>query len=116
MVRWFQTNDDMAELPPFSRGMDPVTRLQIVAMGPGNYPHTRLYIPEHLVSDIPEVLKQAQELNPSIDPEALFRTIIRLGIAAVHRNNERHVPIRPSDLVHARAAKDEEETGRALPP
>ena len=88
--------------------MDAVARLQIIAMGADGYPHTRFYIPEHLVSDIPDVLKEAQRLNPAIDPEALFRTIIRLGVAAVRRNCERHVPIRPGDLVHARAAKDDE--------
>jgi hypothetical protein len=100
----------MAELPPFSRPMDPVAKLQIVAFSPAGYPHTRLVVPEHFVRDIPDVLRRAQRVNPAVDPSALFRTILRLGIAAVVRNCDRHVPIRESDLPHARQLEESVQT------
>jgi len=95
--------------------MQAVTRLDIQLSGPtGGYLHTRVSLPEHLVADIPDVYLGAQRLNPSVDPTALLRTVIRLGVAAVRRNNERRVPIRWAVLPHARHEKDAEAAGPGL--
>lgn len=82
--------------------MDEVTALEITALGFKGYPHTRCKLPEHLVRDIPALLRDARVLNPAVDADALFRTIVRLGCEQVRRNNERRVPVRTADLPHAR--------------
>lgn len=99
-----------------SRGMEPVHRIDLQASSRTSYLHTKMRLPEHVVSDLPALLKAAQALNPAIDPEALVRTIFRLGMRAVRRNNERGVPIRLADLPYARVAADEQEAAAHQPP
>jgi hypothetical protein len=91
-----------------ARPMQPVTRVDIHLSGPTGYLHEKVRLPTHLVSDIPAVFAGAQALNPTVDAAAFFRTVLRLGVEAVRRNNERRVPIRWADLPHARQEKDAE--------
>jgi len=78
--------------------MEPVARIDIYACGPRGYLHTRVSLPEHLVSDLPALLAAAQALNPSVDAHALVRTIWRLGCRQLRRNTERGVPLRSADV------------------
>ena len=94
--------------------MDRVSRVDVYAYGPRGLLHGRARIPEHLVSDIPALFARAHALNPAVDLDAFVRTMVRLGLVAVRRNNERRVPIRWADLPHARQAKDAE-TGYPRP-
>ena len=92
--------------------MEPVRRIDLQASGPTGYLHTKIRLPEHVVSDLPVLLKAAQVVNPAADADALIRTIWRLGCRAVRRNNERHIPIRTSDLPYARQSSDEQHAAR----
>jgi len=91
-----------------TRPMEPVTRLDIQVSGPTGYLHVKVRLPAHLVSDIPAVFAGAQALNPTVDADAFFRTVLRFGLRQVRRNNERRIPIRCADLPHARQEKDAE--------
>jgi hypothetical protein len=88
--------------------MDDVEQIELWVLGRRRYPHTCVRLPEHLVSDLPELLDGAQALNPVVDADALLRTIFRLGCQQLRRNNERGVPVRAADLKHARRQKDQE--------
>jgi hypothetical protein len=88
--------------------MEPVTGIDLQASGPTGYLHTKVKLPEHAVSDLPELLAAAQVLNPAADADALVRTIWRLGCRAVQRNCERHIPIRIADLPYARQRVDDQ--------
>jgi hypothetical protein len=96
--------------------MEPVTRIDLQASGPTGYLHTKLRLPEHLVADLPDLIKGAQALNPAADAWSVVRTIWRLGCKQLRRNNERRVPIRTADLPHARVTRDEDESKSARSP
>ena len=88
--------------------MDYVEHIELWVLGRQRYPHTCVRLPEHLVSDLPELLDGAQALNPAVDVDALVRSVWRLGCQQLRRNNERGVPVRAADLQHARRQKDQE--------
>ena len=93
----------MIEIMP--RALDPVARIDVHLLGPRGYLHTRVKLPEHCVSDLPELLAAAQAICPATDVDSVVRSIWRLGCRAVRRNNERRVPVRTSDLPLARAVE-----------
>ena len=104
----YRTNEVCEHVSAMSRPLERITRVDIQASGPTGYLHTKIRLPEHLVADLPDLLKGAQALNPAADADALFRTIVRLGAQALRRNNERGIPIRLAELPLARSAADEE--------
>ena len=96
----------MSVLPPFSRGVEPVGRLQILLFNRSGLLFERFFVPGNIVEALPEVLKEAQAVNPAVDVQAVFRTALRLGLRAVARMSERGVPIRPGDVPPLRASHD----------
>ena len=77
--------------------MNEVTGVDILVTGPRNYPHAHFKLPAAVVSDLPDLLNGARELNPAVDVQALVRGIWRLGCAALQRNRQKGIPF-PADL------------------
>jgi hypothetical protein len=95
--RWTQSIVG-AIMRAMSRPLDPLGSILFHLLSPKGYPHTRVRLPEHYVSDLPTLLAGAQAINPGVDADALIRKIWRLGCRALLRNNERRVPVPISEL------------------
>lgn len=85
----------------------PVKRVDVHLYGHRGDLHARLRLPAHYVYDLPALLEAAQRINPAAAPDALIRTIWRLGCRSVQRNNERRVPVRTSELPFPRKVEPE---------
>ena len=78
--------------------MDSVKAVDVWIVGERNFPQSHLKLPAHLVEDLPELIRSAQELNPSTTVETVARAIWRLGSYRVRQNLLRRIPLRASDF------------------
>jgi hypothetical protein len=78
-----------------------VRRAKMWLLGPRDYPEQVVTVPEHLVRDLPDLIAQAQRLNPAATPDAVVKTIWRLGSYRLGQNLIRRIPIRLAELLGA---------------
>jgi len=87
-----------AALPRGIPTIEPVHRVDLIVLGPRNYPLATARIPARHVSDFPDLLKGARALNPFTTPEDVIRAIWRLGSRRLWMNIRHRIPIRDGDL------------------
>lgn len=69
-------------------------RADIWLLGDRNFPERKITLREAFVRDLPELLAACQQLQPSLDMDALVQAIWRFGLRTVCHNHERRIPIR----------------------
>ena len=75
-----------------------VRRAKVWLLGDRDYPERLVTLPEYLVRDLPDLLVAAQQLNPATTPDAVVKTIWRLGSYRLGQNLIRRIPIRLAEL------------------
>jgi hypothetical protein len=75
-----------------------VRHAHIWLLGNRNYPERLVKLPEHLVVSLPELITNAQLLNPGVTPDAVVQAIWRLGSYRLGQNLLRRIPIRLPEL------------------
>jgi hypothetical protein len=75
-----------------------VTKVDVWILGNCNYPIAHVKLPSFAVSDFPELLERAREMNPATRPDDIVRAIWRLGSYRVRQNLLRRLPISVKDL------------------
>jgi hypothetical protein len=78
--------------------MDSVKAVDVWIVGDRNFPQSHLKLATHVVEDLPELVRSAQELNPSTTVETVVRAIWRLGSYRIRQNLLRRIPMRASDF------------------
>ena len=69
-----------------------VRQAHIWLLGDRGYPERLVKLPEHLVGDLPGLIASAQQLNPGVTPDAVVKTIWRLGSYRLGQNLLRRIP------------------------
>jgi hypothetical protein len=75
-----------------------VTKVDIWILGDRNYPLAHVKLPSFAVSDFPDLLERAREMNPAARPDDIVRAIWRLGSYRLLQNLIRGLPISVKDL------------------
>ena len=74
-----------------------IRRLKIYLLGPGDYPEAIVAVPEHLVGDLPDLVRQARAENPAVRLDDIVANIWRLGSYRQRQNLLRRIPVRLRD-------------------
>jgi hypothetical protein len=77
--------------------MNPVRRAKVYLLGDRNYPEGVVNIPEHLVGDLPDLVRRVRATNPAVPLDAIIGTIWRLGCYRLGQNLLRRIPVRVRD-------------------
>lgn len=75
-----------------------LARVKLWFLGPRDFPAAVVTLPEHVVSDLPDLLARARALNPAVPLENVVYTIWRLGSRRLDQNLVRRIPVRMSGL------------------
>jgi len=77
--------------------MNAVRRLTVYLLGQRDYPEAVVTIPEHLVGDLPDLVRRAHTTNPALRLDDIVATIWRLGCYRLGQNLLRGIPVRVRD-------------------
>jgi hypothetical protein len=73
--------------------MNAVRRLKVYVLGQRDYPEAVVTVPEHLVGDLPDLVRRARTANPAVPLDAIIGTIWRLGSYRLRQNLIRRIPV-----------------------
>lgn len=77
-----------------------VVRIKLWLLGERNYPESQLTLPEHIVSDLPDLLARARALTPGVSVDSVVQTLWRLGAQRLDVSLSRRIPVRAADIKH----------------
>ena len=79
--------------------MDIVEQAHVLLLTPRHYPFSPVIkLPGIVVGDLPALLAEAQQIDPSATYEMLVRALWRLGLGQLRRNLDRHVRLSRWDV------------------
>ena len=83
--------------------MNRLRRAKVYLLGDHDYPEVVVSIPEHLLGDVPDLVRRARATNPAVPLDAIIATVWRLGYNRLGQNLLRGIPMRVRDEQNDRA-------------
>ena len=77
--------------------MNHLRRAKVYLLGDRDYPEAVVTISEHLLGDLPDLVRRARATNPALPLDAIVGTIWRLGCYRLRQNLIRGIPVRVRD-------------------